>query len=195
MLELISTIASKGVESISEAVKETAIKSVKESPLQSSMETIKNGSLESLKAQNEEYAEKINAEKIEQIGKNREDGANREELAHKELQREFPEDEGFKIEREQYLRDHNENIVKKAFQQALEVLPVTDQRVIIHLNPDDIEVIQASLGEEELKEKGWLLSKDDLLERGGCRVTTESSSVDYSLASRVDLIFEKLQGG
>ena len=49
--------------------------------------------------------------------------------------------------------------------------------------------------QEELKEKGWLLSKDDLLERGGCRVTTESSSVDYSLASRVDLIFEKLQGG
>ncbi|KXS34129.1 MAG: Flagellar assembly protein [Idiomarina sp. T82-3] len=90
---------------------------------------------------------------------------------------------------------HNENIVNKAFQQALEVLPVTDQRVIIHLNPDDIEVIQASLGEEELKEKGWLLSKDELLERGGCRVTTESSSVDYSLASRVDLIFEKLQGG
>ncbi len=89
---------------------------------------------------------------------------------------------------------HNENIIKKAFQQALEVLPVTDQRVIIHLNPDDLELIQVSLGEEHLKEKGWLLSKDELLERGGCRVTTESSSVDYSLSSRIDLIFEKLQG-
>ncbi len=44
--------------------------------------------------------------------KNREDGANREELAHKELQREFPEVEGYKIEREQYLRDKDGNIVK-----------------------------------------------------------------------------------
>tara|TARA_B100000700_G_scaffold330115_1_gene454751 strand:- start:10545 stop:11294 length:750 start_codon:yes stop_codon:yes gene_type:complete len=89
---------------------------------------------------------------------------------------------------------HNENIIKKAFQQALEVLPVTDQRVIIHLNSDDLELMHTSLGEEYLKEKGWLLSKDELLERGGCRVTTESSSVDYSLSSRIDLIFEKLQG-
>uniref|UniRef100_UPI00351697FC FliH/SctL family protein n=1 Tax=Idiomarina sp. TaxID=1874361 RepID=UPI00351697FC len=85
-------------------------------------------------------------------------------------------------------------IIKKAFQQALEVLPVTDQRVIIHLNPEDLELIQVSLGEEHLKEKGWLLSKDELIERGGCRVKTESSSVDYSLSSRIDLIFEKLQG-
>lgn len=52
MLELLSTMASKGVETISEAFKETAIKSIKESPLQDSMQTIENSSLESLKAQN-----------------------------------------------------------------------------------------------------------------------------------------------
>lgn len=113
MLELLSVTASKGVETISEAFKETTIKDIKESaPLQSSMETIENTSLESLKAQNEIAAEKVNAERIEQIGKNREDGANREELAHKELQREFLEEEGYKIEREQYLRDEDGNIVK-----------------------------------------------------------------------------------
>jgi hypothetical protein len=113
MLEQLSASASKGVESISEAFKEIAIKSVKESsPLQSSMETIENTSFETLKAQNEATAEKIKAEKIEQIEKNREDGANREELAYKELQCEFPEEEGYKIEREQYLRDKDGNIVK-----------------------------------------------------------------------------------
>ncbi|QTA83793.1 Uncharacterized protein dnl_62090 [Desulfonema limicola] len=113
MLEQVSAIAFRGVEFLSEAFKETAIKSFKESsPLQSSMETIENTSLESLKAQNEIAAEKINAERIQQIEINREDGANREDLAHKELQYEFPEEEGYKIEREQYLRDKDGNIVK-----------------------------------------------------------------------------------
>jgi len=113
MLEQLSVIASKGVESIREAFKETTIKDIKESaPLQSSMETIENTSLESLKVQNEVAAEKVNAEKIEQIEKNREDGANREELAHEDLQREFPEEEWYKMEREQYLRDKDGNIVR-----------------------------------------------------------------------------------
>lgn len=53
MLEQLSAIASKGVESISEAFKETAIQSLKEpSPLKASMEAIENTSIESLKAQN-----------------------------------------------------------------------------------------------------------------------------------------------
>ncbi|MDR3503933.1 MAG: hypothetical protein P4L79_15285 [Legionella sp.] len=112
MLEQLRAIATRGTESISEVFKETAIKSIKESPLQECMETIENSCLERLKAQNDLTAENVRAEKIEQIEKNREDGANREELAYQELQKEFPEEEGYKIEREQYLRDENGNIVK-----------------------------------------------------------------------------------
>jgi len=53
MLEQLSAIAFKGVESISEAFKETAIQSLKElSPLKASMEAIENTSIEILKAQN-----------------------------------------------------------------------------------------------------------------------------------------------
>ena len=54
MLEQLSAIASKGVESIKDAFKEVAVKSFKESsPLRSSMELIENTSFERLKAQNE----------------------------------------------------------------------------------------------------------------------------------------------
>ncbi len=113
MLEIIKELASKSMEtSVDEGLKETAIKALKESPLQNSIESIENSSLEGVKAQNELIAEKINADKIEQIEKNREAGANREDLAYKELQKEFPENEGYKIEREQYLRDKDGNIVK-----------------------------------------------------------------------------------
>lgn len=85
-------------------------------------------------------------------------------------------------------------IVQKAVREALEVLPVTDQKVVIHLNSDDLALIQDLYSEEDLKQHGWLLSKDDLLERGGCRVTTESSTVDYTLSSRINSVFEKLKG-
>ena len=112
MLEQIRIIASKDAEPISEVAKETTIKDAGETALQASMETIENTSLESLKAQNELDLEKLKLEKIEQIKKNREDGANRENAAHKELQGEFSEEEGYKIEREQYLRDKDGNIVK-----------------------------------------------------------------------------------
>lgn len=54
MLEQLSAIASKRVESISEFLNETTVKNVKEpSPLQASMEIIDSTSLESLKTQNE----------------------------------------------------------------------------------------------------------------------------------------------
>lgn len=54
MLEQLSAITSKGVESIKDAFKEVTTKSVNESsPVRSSMEIIKNTSLESLKIQNE----------------------------------------------------------------------------------------------------------------------------------------------
>lgn len=113
MLHKIGEILFKNREvSVDEALKETRIKNIDESPIQDSMEAIKNSSLESVKAQNELNSEKINVERIEQIEKNREDGSNREDLAYKELQQEFPENEGYNVEREQYLRGKEGNIVK-----------------------------------------------------------------------------------
>lgn len=89
---------------------------------------------------------------------------------------------------------HQPDIIKRAVKESLEVLPVTDQKVVINLNPDDLGIVQELYTEEELKQHGWLLNKDELLERGGCRVTTESSSVDYTLSSRIKNVFDKLKG-
>jgi len=111
MIETIAATVKSMKATVVKELKETAIK-LTESAVQNSMEIIENSSLESLKAQNELIAEKINAEKAEQIAKNREAGANREDIAFKELQKEFPESEGYKIEPEQYLRDKDGKIVK-----------------------------------------------------------------------------------
>lgn len=89
---------------------------------------------------------------------------------------------------------NSKELIVNAVREAIAVLPVTDQRVIIHLNEEDLAILQSTFSEDELKEKGWLLNKDDLLERGGCRVTTESSTIDYTLTSRMEDVFSKLKG-
>jgi len=82
MPELLSTIAAKGLEPVSEVFKETAIKSIKESPLQYSMQSIENSSLESLKAQNTTQLTEIDNTKQNEtigIGNNESKGLTEEE--------------------------------------------------------------------------------------------------------------------
>lgn len=157
MLELIKELASKSMEtSVGEGLKETAIK---ESPLQNSIESIENSSLEGVKAQNELIAEKINAEKIEQIEKNREAGANREDLAHIELKKEFPENEGYKIEREQYLRDKDGNIVKDS--------ETGEARRIDFTVTKDGEVVKSIEVTSETAPKDAQIAKEDRIRNEG----------------------------
>ncbi|RUO80880.1 flagellar assembly protein FliH [Idiomarina tyrosinivorans] len=86
------------------------------------------------------------------------------------------------------------DVIKQSVEKALDVLPVTDERVVIHLHPDDLEILTEHYGEDTLKDNGWLLSKDELQQRGGCRVTTESSSVDFTLAARMQDVFSQVLG-
>lgn len=109
---MLNIVAAKIKESISETFKEAYVNESQEpSALRSSMDVIENSSLESVKVENEAELS-TNETKVKQIEKNREDGANREDLAFEALKNEFPEEDGYKIEREQYLRDENGNIVK-----------------------------------------------------------------------------------
>lgn len=90
------------------ALKEVAFKSVK-----SIADKIPDFSKESnLNSDSGKKSTSDNPEKADQIAENRKDGANREEKAYEELKKEYPENEGYKIEREQYLRDKDGNIVR-----------------------------------------------------------------------------------
>lgn len=164
MLEQINTVASKSIESLNEAFKETSVKDVDESPIQTNMETIENISLDSLKAQNDLASEKINAE-IEQIKKNREDGADREAKAHEELKKEFPEEDGYKIEREQYLRDKDGKIVKDpetGEARRIDFIVIKDGKVIKSIEvtsetaPKDAQIAK----EDRIREAGGNYIKD-----------------------------------
>jgi flagellar assembly protein FliH len=68
--------------------------------------------------------------------------------------------------------------------ETVALLPAATREVRVHLHPDD-----AALVRERLREPGgdaaWAIVEDPVLSRGGCRVTTESSTIDARVEQRL----------
>lgn len=59
------------------------------------------------------------------------------------------------------------------------------QKVKIHLHPEDLTLIKTSYGEQAIEDNHWQLIPEPTLERGGCEVKTTLSSLDMTLKTRV----------
>ncbi|PTY36763.1 hypothetical protein BGP77_05600 [Saccharospirillum sp. MSK14-1] len=70
--------------------------------------------------------------------------------------------------------DHIQALVHSAIQ----ALPNADERLTIELHPDDLALV------ETIADSHWTLQADAQLNRGGCRVRSRFSYVDYSLEHR-----------
>ena len=57
----------------------------------------------------------------------------------------------------------------------------------LHLNPDDLQWVQGSLG-EQLVEAGWVMHADPKILPGGCRLTSASGELDATRQSRWDML-------
>lgn len=68
---------------------------------------------------------------------------------------------------------------------AISSLPQPSQRPQLMLHPEDAALVR-SLMEEELAHLHCRIVEDSHVERGGCRVKTDSSDIDATLASRWD---------
>jgi len=77
--------------------------------------------------------------------------------------------------------------------EALGILPVSARQVRVILNPEDAELVRETykLHESELS---WKIEEDPVLQRGGCRVVTETSHVDATLESRIANLIAPLIG-
>lgn len=78
--------------------------------------------------------------------------------------------------------------------EALSALPSGSRKVQLHLHPDDVELVRQALFLDE-KDTGWRVTEDPLLTRGGCRVTTENSTIDASVEKRLAAAIAKAFGG
>lgn len=83
------------------------------------------------------------------------------------------------------------HLIQDAVHEAIHMLPINSRAIRIHLHPEDAEAIRESL---TLPEDGysWQIMPSPALNRGDCKVTTESSTIDTSLESRLNAVIEKI---
>ncbi|MFY9316979.1 MAG: FliH/SctL family protein, partial [Burkholderiales bacterium] len=67
--------------------------------------------------------------------------------------------------------------------EAIACLPDQVQRPQLQLNPADVEIIRARIG-DELQMAGFSIVEDHRVEPGGCRISAASCEVDATLPAR-----------
>jgi len=73
------------------------------------------------------------------------------------------------------------------------LLPVVARQVRVHLHPEDAELVRSRLASAS-GERAWSIVEDPMLARGGCRVTSETSSVDAQLEQRLGAAIAAMLG-
>ena len=76
---------------------------------------------------------------------------------------------------------------------TVSLLPLSARNIKIHLHPEDAAIVREKLargsGEQE-----WHLAEDPLMARGGCRLTTDNSSIDARFEAGVASALSGLLG-
>ena len=75
-------------------------------------------------------------------------------------------------------------------EQAVEVLPVSEQTLSILLHPEDLKFVQNTYSQEVCSKRGWDLQPEAVLARGDCQIHTKVSSVDYTFSSRIEQVLK-----
>ncbi len=78
--------------------------------------------------------------------------------------------------------------------EALSALPAAGQNIKLHLHPEDAKLIEETML-VNANEGKWVVIDNPVIQRGGCRIETESSNVDATIESRVAAIAARIMGG
>jgi flagellar assembly protein FliH len=81
-------------------------------------------------------------------------------------------------------------IILQALKQAVEALPISEQKLIIHLHPDDLEFVNNAYSQEQCIQRGWDLQAEPALMRGDCQIHTQVSSVDSTFNTRIEQVLK-----
>lgn len=77
--------------------------------------------------------------------------------------------------------------------EAVSLLPVASRDVKVHLHPDDANLIREALSTPD-GDRAWALAEDPLINRGGCRITTETSQIDAENQTRLNALIASIAG-
>ncbi len=82
------------------------------------------------------------------------------------------------------LKTHPDEIVA-VIRETVALLPMSARAVHVHLHPEDAQLVRSRLAEAGGGERAWTIAEDPIITRGGCRVTSENSTIDASLEQRL----------
>lgn len=78
--------------------------------------------------------------------------------------------------------------------EALGILPISARNIRVVLHPEDAELVRQAytLGDHDQK---WQIVEDPVIQRGGCRIHTDTSQIDATLDSRLSSLIAPLLAG
>jgi len=77
--------------------------------------------------------------------------------------------------------------------ESVQLLPLASREVRVFVHPADAAVIRERLS-SATGERAWILVDDPVMARGGCRVSSEYSSIDARLESRIASVISTVLG-
>ncbi|NNE60034.1 MAG: flagellar assembly protein FliH [Woeseia sp.] len=77
--------------------------------------------------------------------------------------------------------------------EAVGLLPVASRDVQVRLHPDDAALIRDALAAPD-GEQAWTLVEDPLIDRGGCRIISETSQVNAENSARLEALIAAISG-
>lgn len=78
--------------------------------------------------------------------------------------------------------------------EAILALPSASKKVNVYLNPEDLELVKTKLSTSD-GDSYWQLLEDPTLNRGDCKVLTDSSAIDATMERRLSSIVAEMLGG
>ena len=81
-----------------------------------------------------------------------------------------------------------------AVREAIKVLPLSSQKISLHLHPEDAELVRSALSLDEMSPT-WKIVENPLITRGGCKVDTEVSHINATVENRLAAVIATLFGG
>jgi flagellar assembly protein FliH len=81
-----------------------------------------------------------------------------------------------------------------AVREAINVLPLSSQKIMLYLHPEDAGLVRSVLSLDEMSTP-WGITEDPLITRGGCKVDTDVSHVNATVENRLAAIIATTLGG
>jgi len=78
---------------------------------------------------------------------------------------------------------------------ALKSLPVIARKIRVFLHPEDAVLVREVLSLHDDDSQTWRIIEEPLLSRGGCKINSESSTIDATVETRLQRVITEIMGG